>query len=123
LQLARHNTSSREAGQRFDNFDSELLVFYLADLTKYQVLREVSKMASSGHAAAEIEAVSAEDSFHDILLPATHDAAVVDLQADESAAQSRPSSSGKWTGVWRAMTTGSISDLQFPCRFVKAANW
>ncbi|KAL0051164.1 hypothetical protein WJX82_002944 [Trebouxia sp. C0006] len=62
-------------------------------------------MASSGHAAAEIEAVSAEYSFHDILLPATHDAAVVDLQADESAAQSRPPMSGKWTGVWRAFTT------------------
>ena len=71
-------------------------------------------MASSGHAAAEIEAVSAEDSFHDILLPATHDAGVVDLQADESAAQSRPSTSGKWTGFWRALTTGQHKLFAFP---------
>ncbi|DBA91005.1 hypothetical protein WJX79_006780 [Trebouxia sp. C0005] len=62
-------------------------------------------MASSGYAAAEIEAVSVEDSFHEILLPATYDAGVVDLQADESAAQSQPSTSGKWTGLWRALTT------------------
>ncbi len=121
MQLARHNTNSREAGQRVDHFDSELLVFYLADLTKYQVLREVSKMAFSGHAAAEIEAVSAEDSFHDILLPATHDVAVVDLQADESAAQSRPSSSGKWTGVWRALTTGQHKRFAIPLQICQSS--
>ncbi|DBA81507.1 hypothetical protein WJX77_006300 [Trebouxia sp. C0004] len=62
-------------------------------------------MVSGGHTAAEIEAVSAEDIFHDVLLPATHDAPIVDLQADEPAAQSRPSTSGKRTGVWRALTT------------------
>lgn len=71
-------------------------------------------MASSGYAAAEIEAVSVEDSFHEILLPATYDAGVVDLQADESAAQSQPSTSGKWTGLWRALTTGQHKQFAIP---------
>jgi len=97
---------------------------YLADLD--QVLTGVlrackeSRMASSGHAAAEIEAVSAEYSFHDILLPATHDAAVVDLQADESAAQSRPPMSGKWTGVWRAFTTGQHKQFATPLQICQS---
>lgn len=74
-------------------------------------------MESTGHQVAEIEAVSVEDSFHEILLPTTRAGAEVDLQADESTMQSQQSSSGRLTGVWRALTSG-----QHPCHKLSAAN-
>lgn len=75
------------------------------DLPKLRA-QQTSRMQATKYDFAEIEAV-AVDRF-DESTPTAQAAAVVDLQADESLTQTQQTdaASGRWSGVWRALTNG-----------------